>query len=360
MMTRKKHLSEKVTSTQNIALSPALKEYLNRYVRVQHEKFPKKEEYSKFSAFCRHVLENVLDMFERGKSFADFDRLVDKDVDELFEGMTFNATIPFYEIFLETNRYTYKEWSRWAHFFLILKKFYNKNLQPRNAKSLKITFERMKKYWVSNKIIKDARLELQNTQGSKHFDAIMEFIGKYRNLHYENCKLNAIIFGIIGIKVTNFFYSPTDLYARYDLTSTELFFSSEFDMKELENLVSQNINHLINFSYILDENHSFYLWMKLAQDKDVMLDFKDERTLQKWISTIETQILEYSSQQALPSKMAKFFEHSHWLTILNDAPLRFRFSRALSDLKAEIVQNYLKKWGTISKIDDVYEFSRYG
>ncbi|MGV9172759.1 MAG: hypothetical protein ACOC35_09360, partial [Promethearchaeia archaeon] len=355
--TKQNYLSKKITTSQNISLSPALKEYVNRYIRVQRKKNPDREEYQSISAFYRHIMKNVLDIFERGKTLEDFDRLIDKDVQELFEGETFNATIPFYENFLETNRYTYKDWETWAKFLFRLKNFYDANIQMRSAKSLKTTFERMKKYWMANKVVDDATLEISTTHGNKHFDAIFEFTGNYKNLHYENCKLNAVILGLIGLKLKDFFYSSTDLYARYNLTSTDLFFSSEFDETQTAKLINQNVNHLISYAEILEEEDSYYLWMKLAKDNDIMLSFKNEQALKRWISKIESNIIKYDSQRVLIQKMLKMFQHFHWLIILHMKPLRFRFSRALSEEMISFVLNYLKKWGKIKKTGNIYQYS---
>jgi hypothetical protein len=37
-----------------------------------------------------------------------------------------------------------------------------------------------------------------------------EFIAKYENIHFENCKFFAAVFGMLGVRVTDFIYSPNN------------------------------------------------------------------------------------------------------------------------------------------------------
>lgn len=58
--TTQKYLSQKKTACQTISLSPALKEWLKRYVRVKHRENNEKGKFKSISAFVSSVLEEAM------------------------------------------------------------------------------------------------------------------------------------------------------------------------------------------------------------------------------------------------------------------------------------------------------------
>ena len=55
-MTKQKFLSQKKTVCQSFSLSPALKEWMRRYVRVKNKKFPDEDQFKSVSAFISSLL----------------------------------------------------------------------------------------------------------------------------------------------------------------------------------------------------------------------------------------------------------------------------------------------------------------
>ncbi len=55
-MTAQKYLSQKKTVCQTFSLSPALKDWVGRYVRVNNKKAPEKEQFKSVSAFISSLL----------------------------------------------------------------------------------------------------------------------------------------------------------------------------------------------------------------------------------------------------------------------------------------------------------------
>ena len=106
-MTSKRYLSNKTskTSQTTISTSPALKDWISRYVNVQHKKNPNDTRFKSVSAFYNFVMEAVLSILEKGKSLEDFKRLVDGEVMSFYDKLTFKAIIPFYESSIELNKY---------------------------------------------------------------------------------------------------------------------------------------------------------------------------------------------------------------------------------------------------------------
>ena len=96
-MTSKKYLSKKKTAQQTISISPALKDWIERYVRVNHQSNPKDERYRSISSFYTFVMEKVMDILTKGKTLEDFDAFADSEVKDAFDKITFRATIPYYE-----------------------------------------------------------------------------------------------------------------------------------------------------------------------------------------------------------------------------------------------------------------------
>ena len=64
-MTAQKYLSQKKTVCQTISLSPALKEWVGRYVRVNYKKAPDEDQFKSVSAFISSLL--VKEMSQDGK-----------------------------------------------------------------------------------------------------------------------------------------------------------------------------------------------------------------------------------------------------------------------------------------------------
>ena len=75
-MTSKKYLSNKKNAVQTISLSPALKEWVERYVRVNRKKHPKDARFKSVSSFYAHVMEILLRTFQNGKSLDDLEKFL--------------------------------------------------------------------------------------------------------------------------------------------------------------------------------------------------------------------------------------------------------------------------------------------
>ncbi len=59
-MAAQKYLSQKRTAQQTISLSPALKEWLQRSVRVYNREAPENERFKRVSAFASYAIEKAL------------------------------------------------------------------------------------------------------------------------------------------------------------------------------------------------------------------------------------------------------------------------------------------------------------
>ena len=73
-------------------------------------------------------------------------------------------------------------------------------------------------------------------------------------------------------------------------------------------MINHNIEYLINYSRIV-EDKDYYLWMKLAKDNDVIINFKNEEAREKWIETIENDLRKFGTKEEILLKQL------HWRPI---------------------------------------------
>ena len=119
---------------------------------------------------------------------------------------------------------------------------------------------------VQNNISKSMEL----TVDGKKF--IVEYTGFYKNLHFEFSKGLAGIFGVIGLKLIDFTYSERDIYSRFDLVTTNLINEKSLKRREREKLYLYNLEMITNL-YKIVEDEDRYFWIKMSEDKDLLIDF---------------------------------------------------------------------------------------
>ncbi|MBY8991272.1 MAG: hypothetical protein KGD58_11005 [Candidatus Lokiarchaeota archaeon] len=356
-MTTKKYLSNKKTTQQTISISPSLKEWINRYVNINYRKDPNDERFKSISAFYNHVLENVMELFGKGKSLDDFKRVEDKGVKDFFEQFTFNATVPLYEMVSENNRYSEISFNRFTRFLLSYLNFLRKNFRKNNYEDLKILFERIKSRVNPSPISKDMSLEIFSDRRQNYTTGILEFVGKQRNLHFENCKFFAAILGILGVKLTDFIYSPKDYYCRIDFIETDLLFREGLARKERIELLKENVDFIINYNRILDDSDDKHLWMKLAEDNMLFINFKSKNTYNKWLKTVENDLQKYGQRDDFLGKILLFFEKIHWIRLHSgEKDYSFQLEPVLEsdDIQRKWLIDSLSKYAKISQTDGTY------
>ncbi len=351
-MTPKKYLSNKKISQQAISISPALKDWIKRHVNVMHEKLPHDVRYKSVSAFYCYVMENVLNILEKGKTLDDFSKVIDSEIDEIYDQFGFKAIVPFHEMVAKMNRYTDIDIFSMLNFILTVRKYYTQNMDPHHLEALKLSLERLKTVWFSNKMLKDAHLEFYTKKDIKYPSIIFEYSAKkgYRNLHFENCKFNAAIIALMGAEIIDFIYSDKDIYARYDLTPTDLFYKKELALKERKKLVDSNLRFMINFNRIINDE-TYYLWSKMAEDNDAIIHFINNKARERWVDIIENDLKEFGEDGTFLLSLLKYFEHLHWIRIENETDLIFqiRLSKEKNKEDYDFLLNHLSKYANITQ-----------
>ncbi len=357
-MTSMKFLSNKKSAQQTISISPALKDWVQRYVRVMRKKNPNDIRYKSFSRFYCHVMERVLRIFEKGKTLDDIDMIPDKNISDIYEKLTFKAIIPFFNIGILMNKYSDENIKFSPSMFLKFREWVLDDVSLDNYDSMKSFMNRFKKFLLSNKLTKEFKIDFLREKDSQYFKAILEYIGIYKNLHYENCKALAGIFGFLGLNLNSFMFSEKDLYARFDFKETELFTRSDFAKKERMELLEHNLGYLINYYKIInDEDH--YLWMKLVKDRDVYINFSNEKILEKWLNIIKIDFQKFGLKKDFLLYLLKFFENLHWIIIEDEDQLFFKFNNLNNNevepnKEEDLVLKIIKQHVRVGRENDIY------
>ncbi|MHA2472733.1 MAG: hypothetical protein ACXAES_05810 [Promethearchaeota archaeon] len=357
MTTSKKYFSNKRTAQQTISTSPAIKEWIARYVNVNHKKNPDDLRFKSISNFYNYIMENMLKLFEEGKTLDDLKRVQDKKVKDFFKRFSFNATIPLYEMAVEPNKFTPFSFEFNTRFLLKYLDLFKSETKSKDYKDFELFFEKLRSRYAKTNVTKDMRLELIPGKNNKPGRGTLEYIGKYKNLHFENCKFFAAMFGILGARITDFFYSPDDLYCRIEILETNLVYNDDLAKKERLKLLEENIDYIINYNRMLDEN-DMYLWMKLAEDNGTFISFKNKRVFNKWIRNVENHLQKFGTREDFLKKILFFFQKLHWIKIVNDKDLSFQIEQSLEKegTQAQWLLKYLSKHSTITQNEDTFSF----
>jgi len=155
-MTEKKYLSNKKTAQQTISISPALKEWIRRYVNVNHKKDSSDKRFKSVSSFITYILDNIMKLFKEGKTIEDFKRVEDQEYKDFFDRFTFKATVPLYEMVSESNRYVPISFDFITRFLLAVYHLYRSiYLKQKGPEGWQLLFERFKNRVYPSNVLKE-------------------------------------------------------------------------------------------------------------------------------------------------------------------------------------------------------------
>ncbi|MBD3254026.1 MAG: hypothetical protein GF383_02995 [Candidatus Lokiarchaeota archaeon] len=317
------------------------------------KKYPEDDRYKSISSFCHHSLEKVLEIFEKGKTLDDFDKVVDAETEELYGSNSFRAFIPLHEPALAMNRYEEINFDFVSRLVFALMRTYLKNHEDDPIESAQRWFERIRSYYMTTNLRKIFNIEISRLKGD-NFLVRFEFSADIANAHFENCKFIAAVFGCLGVVIEDLVYSKKQIYVRFDLVPTDLFYDKEIRKKERIKLMKNNVAKLIDYNRIL-EDKDFYLWTKLAQYDDISLQFKNQYSLEKRIKPILDNIRESADRRIYPQKILKFFEKLHWIR-LDEMLTSFQIigpDQLDSEIKDTVIE-FISDYYNITKKKEMY------
>ncbi len=344
-MTSKKYLSDKKSSQQTISISPALQEWIKRYVNIMQKKYPNDKRYKSVSSFYTTVMESVLTIFEKGKTLDDLEKIPDSEIEGFYDKITFKAIIPLFENAINMNKFSDYDFEKMPMLFLRYWSMIGNNLEVDFKDEIKI-IERFKSFLLANKLTRDFRVNIINDK------FCIEYSGYYENLHFEMSKTLAGILGLVGFKISNFLYSKEEKYSRFDLTKTDLVHQKDLLIDERKKLFIFNQKFFSNFYQILNAN-DHHFWMKISENKDILIDFNNDIVRNTLLETIENDLKEFGKKEEYLLNLLKMFRSLHWISIENENILSYRINLPKEKYSKEFqfMNGYLSKYAEINEKD---------
>ncbi|TXT64419.1 MAG: hypothetical protein BAJALOKI3v1_210006 [Promethearchaeota archaeon] len=347
-MTTSYFQNKKRTAKQTISISPALKDWIERYVQKNHNMHPEDERYDSISAFYNYILENALDFLEDGKNIDDFNNQFGKKEKSLFDLISFSGIISLHEKWLEMNRYREINFRKLIPVLFMVKNelFLEKSLY--NPNDIEEIFEQCIELSIHHNITKNLRYYLTKSRKREEIILTIEHVGGYRNLQYENLKLLGILLGFLGVELVDLFYSEKDLFAQLEFQTTELFFSYKKSRIKRIELIQRNYNYFQDYHRLMDDM-DHYFWMEVEESETSYLKFNNVKVLENWINKIEEDLSIYDQEEKISFFILKFFQKLNWIKPSNTKRYEYCYNLDKKDNKAEIkaLRKILSKYTNI-------------
>ncbi|MFX1571041.1 MAG: hypothetical protein ACFFCV_22100 [Promethearchaeota archaeon] len=320
----------------SFSTSDALKDWIKRYVGIKRRENPNDRRYNSFSSFIHCSLEELMKLYEKGKDLNDFNKVIDEEIENFYEQITFKALIPQFEASVEMNRYIPLN-DQTIRFFRIYRHFIFSQINPKdtNEKNLIRIIEKFNNFLRNNKVSKGG---LMTVDGKK---IIIEFEGKEKNLHFELSKGVAAIIGSIGGQILKVTYLPN--YTRFDCEYDSIFNQKIPNIKEQIALSKANVEKFLKYEYLLKDKKE-HLWINTCFSENALISFKNFESGINFIKSKLDTLKASINVKDLPKYCLRIFERFNWIIIDNEEELSFRFSITETEHKMEraIVKEILK------------------
>jgi hypothetical protein len=342
-MTSKRYLSDKKSkiSQTTISTSPVLKDWVSRYVNVQHRKYPEDDRFKSISAFYNFVMESTLNILEEGKTLDDFNRFVDGDIKNFYDNITFRAILPLYESSVELNKYVKTDLNLLFKLSLRYRSFCFEKSSIQNDKTL----ERYRNFLLKNKITKLFNFEIIDNR------IIIEYAAHYPNIFFVHIKMIIAISSAMGLRVIDILYDKYDNYVKINTEKTDLFLDNKIRIKERKSLLIKNISFILNnFNIIRDKTQ--HLWIELSENTNTIISFKDVKTGFDYLKNLIQDIQKHVNREELNHLILKIFSNFHWINIIDENNLSFQIVlNEKNGKEREIMNKTISYYSKIKEID---------
>ncbi len=348
-MLSSRNLSKKKTATQNISISPYLKDWINRYIKLEARKNPKDQRFKSISAFYNFVMEKNMEIFRSGKGLDDLENFVDAKISKFYETHTFKAFIPLFEQAVELNKYNFDNLDFLLDSYQKYREFIIKESKLKESGLIELS-KRFHTILIKNNLISKFKVKIENNK------FIIEYNGHYRNIHYEQTKGLVIGASVMGLKLINsdLFEGLEEKEVKMIFETTPLFATKEINKKDIRNLVHENMEKFFNH-YNMINDKTKHLWIFLSKNKDIIVDFKNEVSALEWINSFIENLRKFASKKDLKLSILKLFEHFHWIVIKDEYNLSFGYELPEINLKQRrIVDKVLKTVGNLEKKNETF------
>ncbi|MFX0069987.1 MAG: hypothetical protein ACFFAO_02755 [Candidatus Hermodarchaeota archaeon] len=347
-MITNRNLSKKKTESQNITISPYLKDWIKRYVKSEAQKNPRDKRFKSISSFYNYVLEKVMEIFKQGKTLDDLESYADIKVRQFYDAHSYKEFIPLADDAFESNRYNFDRFNSLIDAYQIYRNFIVKEskLMDTNLVNLAKRFENL---FLRNNIVEKLNVKVKNGK------FIVQYNGLYQNIHHEHVKNMIILAGVMGLKLENLnLYKGLENDAKLVFEKTPFYTEKDVSKKDIRYLVNQNLNKFINYYQMLNDN-TYHLWCYLSKNKDITINFRNEFLGIEWISSFIDQLRNFATRNELKLSILRLFEHFHWITIKEEKRLSFKIDLCNNQFQEkEIMEKILQGIGTIENKNESY------
>jgi len=356
-MTSKRFLSNKKTMQQTISISSSLKEWIGRYVSIMHKKNPDNRNYDSTSAFYCSVMENMLKIFESGKTLDNFEKLQDRSLKKLLNEDA-QVDLPLLDQFVKMDSFMPLGYFfdkpiksflfKWINLFF-------KRIDPNSTEGIQSIFIMIRNRAVENHIVEERKWMLFPKKDNKGFDGLFESTSNYEFIHLNNLKINIAFLALLGIKITDFQYLREKKYARTRFTTTDLYFNPNDALNERFTLAKENIDHLTNLSRVI-EYGTPHLWQGLSNSNHAIISFRNKDDFDKYLTKLESDLMEFGFKKDFNLNLLRFFEQIHWIKIIDKSELSFQFLISKDNHKneRELLLSYVSKSFTVLEKNQIF------
>ena len=158
----------------------------------------------------------------------------------------------------------------------------------------------------------------------------------------------------MGLKIKNVLYDKHDNYLKINSEKTELFQDKKQRIKERKALLRENIPFLLNDLNLLDDK-SQHIWIKLCDNKNALISFKDVRTGTEIINKLIQTIKKISTKKETHERILKIFENFHWISVIDKETLAFKFLIEEENSKEmRIMKNIIVNYSRMTEKNGVF------
>ncbi len=305
---------------RSITLPEYLDDWIKRYLKYEEERQKEKgnainDNIKSYSSFITKVLEKIMNLFLKGKTFEDLELAVDTKVKSFYEKITFRALTVYYELIVGNDKYKKLDLKKLLNVFMLYHNFFTGG-KTINEEEAIITLNRFKNFMIRNNITKDVTIELS---GNKY---IFQYFGIYPEMHYDFSKFIAGVFGFIGMKIDK--VSHSNNYTRIDFEMTDLFKLNEAALEEREKLFEYNTAYFTNFNKILEDEDDLHLWIRINNSKLPIIAFKNIDDGLILIREIIDDLNKWIPPRKFRIKLLELFRKFRWINLIDKSKLSFQ------------------------------------
>ncbi len=305
---------------KSITLPEYLDDWIERYLKYEREQQQQKRgkvenDVKSYSSFITKTLENVMNLFLKGKNFKDLEVAVDNRMNNFYEKITFRALIIYYEFLTRLSKYIKFDLKRFLNVFMMYHNVFTRGKTITEEDAV-ITLNRFKNFMINNKTTKDIMIE---RSGNKY---IFQYFGIYPEMHYDFSKWIAGILAFLGLEIKKMSHSSN--YTRMDFEITEIFKVNDAVLEDRIKLFNYNTDYFTNYSKILEDEDNIHLWIRLNKSDLPIISFRNIEDGLVIIREIISDLNKWISPREFKVKLLELYKKLRWINNVNETKLSFQ------------------------------------